>query len=108
MAQVQLLLQAGRLKVVPTLPLDEVLKRELLDFQMKVTVALGWGRRAVVSPHLGDMDTPRGVALLRQTVEDLQALYGVQAELLYRKVGHSPGAGSAGSRGCRGPVRSAP
>ena len=48
--------------------------------QGKVTVALGWGRRAVVSPHLGDMDTPRALALLRQTAEDLQALHGVLAE----------------------------
>ena len=66
--------------------LSFALKRPILALggQMKVTVALGWGRRAVVSPHLGDMDTPRGVALLRQTAEDLQALYGVQAEMLCR------------------------
>ena len=51
-----------------------------LGGQMKATIALGWQRRVVVSPHLGDMDTPRGLALLRQTAADLQSLYGVRAQ----------------------------
>jgi hydrogenase maturation protein HypF len=81
---------AGRLRPLRlgrgTAPLELALPRPLavpmLAFggQGKVTVALGWGRRAVVSPHLGDMETPRALALLRQTAEDLQALHGVRAE----------------------------
>jgi hydrogenase maturation protein HypF len=46
----------------------------------KATVALGWGDRAIVSPHLGDYGTPRGLALLARTVAELQSLYGVRAE----------------------------
>ena len=50
-----------------------------LGGHLKSTVALGWDRRAVISPHLGDMDAPRSLALLRQVAADLQALYGVRA-----------------------------
>lgn len=53
-----------------------------LGGQMKATIALGWENRAVVSPHLGDMDTPRGLALLQSVAADLQALYGVHAQRL--------------------------
>ena len=51
-----------------------------LGGQLKNTVALGWGRRAVISPHLGDMATPRGLRLLEQVAGALQRLYGVSAE----------------------------
>jgi hydrogenase maturation protein HypF len=47
---------------------------------MKNTVALAWRNRIVVSPHIGDMGTPRSLAVFEQTVEDLQSLYGVRAE----------------------------
>jgi len=47
--------------------------------QMKTTVALSWGRRAVVSPHIGDMDSPRSLEVLQQVLDDLQRLYGVRA-----------------------------
>jgi hydrogenase maturation protein HypF len=49
---------------------------------MKNTVALAWGDRVVVSPHIGDMGTPRSLAVFDQLVADLQALYGVRAEVL--------------------------
>lgn len=48
----------------------------------KVTIALGWGNRAVISQHLGDMDAPRSRQWLRETAWDLQQLYGVRAEVL--------------------------
>jgi hydrogenase maturation protein HypF len=47
---------------------------------MKNCVALAWGRRVVVSPHIGDLDAPRSLAVFGQVVADLQALYGVRAE----------------------------
>jgi hydrogenase maturation protein HypF len=53
-----------------------------LGGHLKNTVALGWGKRVVVSPHLGEMDTRRGVELLKSVAADLQALYGVHAEMV--------------------------
>jgi hydrogenase maturation protein HypF len=46
----------------------------------KNTVALAYGDRAIVSPHLGDQSTPRGRAIFAQTILDLQRLYGIRAE----------------------------
>lgn len=50
--------------------------------QMKDCIALSWDQRVVVSPHIGEMDNPRSLAVLEQVAEDLQALYGVAAERL--------------------------
>ncbi len=47
---------------------------------MKATVSLSWKNRAVVSPHIGEMDSPRSLAVFEQVLADLQTLYGVQAE----------------------------
>jgi hydrogenase maturation protein HypF len=47
---------------------------------MKNTVALAWGDRAVVSPHIGDLTSPRGREIFAQVAHDLQHLYGVRAE----------------------------
>ncbi|MDT8387129.1 MAG: carbamoyltransferase HypF [Thiogranum sp.] len=49
---------------------------------MKNTVCLAWQQRAVVSPHIGDMDAVRSLQVFEQVVADLQALYGVRAELI--------------------------
>jgi hydrogenase maturation protein HypF len=46
---------------------------------MKGTVALSWGRRVVVSPHIGEMDSPRSLDVFEQVASDLQGLYGVAA-----------------------------
>jgi len=46
---------------------------------MKNTVALAWGTRAVVSPHIGEMDSPRSLQTFTQCISDLQALYQVKA-----------------------------
>ena len=47
---------------------------------MKGTVALSWEDRVVVSPHIGEMDSPRSLAVFEQVAAELQSLYGVQAE----------------------------
>jgi hydrogenase maturation protein HypF len=75
-------LRLGRGNAPFEIELPFALPRPLLALggQLKNTVALGWGNRAVVSPHLGDMGTPRGLALLKQVAADLQSLYGVSAE----------------------------
>ena len=47
---------------------------------MKNTVTLAWDSRALLSPHIGDMDSARSLGVFEQVVEDLQRLYGVRAE----------------------------
>ena len=47
---------------------------------LKGCIALAWGNRVAVSPHIGDQSSPRGRAVFEQVVADLQALYGVRAE----------------------------
>ncbi len=56
---------------VPTLAVGAFLKN---------TVALAWDERAVISPHIGDLRSPRGRAVFTQIAEDLQRLYGVRAQ----------------------------
>jgi len=46
---------------------------------MKGTLALAWEERAVVSPHIGEMDSPRSLAVFERVAGDLQSLYGIQA-----------------------------
>ncbi|MBL0028404.1 MAG: carbamoyltransferase HypF [Rhodanobacteraceae bacterium] len=48
--------------------------------QIKNTIALGWDSRIVISPHIGELDTPRGRAVFEKTIADLQGLYGVRAQ----------------------------
>ncbi|MBU0688329.1 MAG: carbamoyltransferase HypF [Gammaproteobacteria bacterium] len=49
---------------------------------MKNTIALGWCTRAVLTPHIGDMDAPRSIAVFEQVIADMQQLYGVNAETI--------------------------
>ena len=49
---------------------------------LKVTVALAWGRRIVVSPHIGELDSPRSNDVFKQVINDLQKLYDVKAEVI--------------------------
>ena len=44
--------------------------------QMKGALALSWDNRVVVSPHIGEMDSPRSLAVFERVAADLQALYG--------------------------------
>jgi len=46
---------------------------------MKNTIALAWRDRLVVSPHIGEMDSPRSLRTFEQCVADLAALYQVEA-----------------------------
>ena len=47
---------------------------------IKGTIALSWDRRAVVSPHIGEMDSRRSLDVFKRVTEELQALYDVRAE----------------------------
>jgi hydrogenase maturation protein HypF len=75
-------IRLGRGNAPLEIELPLTLRRPLLALggHLKNTVALGWGNRAVVSPHLGDMDTVRGRNLLLEVAADLQSLYGVSAQ----------------------------
>ncbi|MBK5911113.1 carbamoyltransferase HypF [Rhodothalassium salexigens] len=53
-----------------------------LGGQMKATLAVGWGRRLVVGPHVGDLDSVAGLDRLTALAADLPALYGVTPERL--------------------------
>ena len=45
---------------------------------LKNCVALAWERRAVVSPHIGTLESPRALAVFERTIEDLQQMFVVQ------------------------------
>lgn len=63
-----------------------------LGSHMKNTLCLAWGTRAVVSPHIGELDTPRSLDTLARVAADLQRLYQVQASRLL--MDRHPGYGS--------------
>lgn len=48
--------------------------------QMKNTIALAWENRVVISPHIGDLGSPRSQRVFEQTISDLTRLYGVTVE----------------------------
>ncbi len=62
-----------------------------LGSHMKNTVCLAWGTRAVVSPHIGELDGARSLDTLAQVAADLQRLYQVTATRLV--VDRHPGFG---------------
>jgi hydrogenase maturation protein HypF len=47
---------------------------------LKTTIALGWDDRAVISPHIGDLSSPRGRQVFAHMIDDLQQLYGMRAQ----------------------------
>ncbi|MCW8830544.1 MAG: carbamoyltransferase HypF, partial [Gammaproteobacteria bacterium] len=49
---------------------------------MKNTITLAWKNRAVISPHIGEMDSARSLEIFENSIDDLQKLYGVTAELI--------------------------
>jgi len=62
------------------LPLSVSVPTLAVGAYLKNTVALAWGRRAVVSPHIGELSSPRARQILAQVASDLQRLYGVRVE----------------------------
>jgi hydrogenase maturation protein HypF len=44
---------------------------------MKGAIALGWNKRCVISPHIGELDNPRSVKIFEQVIADLQNLYHI-------------------------------
>ncbi len=75
-------LRLGRGNAPLELELSFTLSEPLLAVggHMKNSIALAWEGRIVVSPHIGDLDAPRALAVFEQVAADLQRLYGVQAQ----------------------------
>jgi len=74
----------GRGTAPAELQLPGTLDRPMLATggHMKNTVALAWRDRVVVSPHIGELDSPRSRDVFDQVIRDLQRLYGVRAECI--------------------------
>jgi len=49
---------------------------------MKVTVALGWDDRVIISPHIGDLDSPRSNDIFSKIINDIQELYDVDSQVI--------------------------
>jgi len=49
---------------------------------LKNNIALAWGDRIVVSPHIGDLGSPHSMQVFENTITDLQKLYQIRAERL--------------------------
>lgn len=49
---------------------------------MKNAIALGFHNRMVLSPHIGDLGTPRSMEIFAQVICDLQDLYGVAVKTI--------------------------
>lgn len=62
-----------------------------LGSHMKNTLCLAWGTRAIVLPHIGELDSVRSLDMLAQVAADLQRLYQVHATRLL--VDRHPGYG---------------
>ncbi len=78
------LFRAGRGIAPIELDLPGKLTQPLLAVggHMKNTIALGWEGRAVLSPHIGDLSTPRSIKVFEQVIEDMQQLYDVTPQAI--------------------------
>ncbi|WP_241893454.1 carbamoyltransferase HypF [Magnetofaba australis] len=77
-------LRLGRGCAPLELRLTQPVARPLLAVggQMKNALALAWGERLILSPHIGDPGTQRGMRTFETTAAQLQQLYGVRAEAI--------------------------
>ena len=64
-------------------PLEITLPRPLPEPLLAVgghtknSIALGWNQRVIISPHIGDLESPRSARIFDQVIRDLQNLYQV-------------------------------
>lgn len=77
-------LRLGRGLAPVELRLSRPLSQPLLALgaDLKNTIALGFEDRVIMSPHLGDLGTPRSERVFEQVIEDCCRLYGVRPERL--------------------------
>ena len=78
------MLRAGRGSAPLEFDLPFTLPQPLLAVggHMKNSIALAWNNRAVLSPHIGDLGTPRSLEIFEQVIADLQRLYGITVQAL--------------------------
>jgi hydrogenase maturation protein HypF len=69
-------------------PLERQLPRELAKpvlatgGHMKNTVALAWADRVVISPHIGDLDSPRSNDIFIKIINNIQIIYDVESHII--------------------------
>jgi hydrogenase maturation protein HypF len=63
-----------------TLPTEVPRPTLAVGAHLKNTVALAWGRRVVVSPHVGDLGSPRSAMIFERVIKDLREIYKVDIE----------------------------
>ncbi|SDK07664.1 carbamoyltransferase HypF [Aliiruegeria lutimaris] len=79
---VPLRLGRGNAPVELSLPFALEKNALALGAQMKATVTLAFGNRAVISPHIGEMEAARSLQVLEDVSRSLQSLYGAPAGVL--------------------------
>ncbi|MFO7593127.1 MAG: carbamoyltransferase HypF [Pseudomonadota bacterium] len=73
--------------------------------EMKNTVALAWENRLALSPHIGELQSPRGLQLFEQVIADQQQLYGIEATAVAHDA-HPNYNSSRWAKGCGLPAHS--
>jgi hydrogenase maturation protein HypF len=69
----------GKAPLELTLPINLPQPLLAVGAHLKNTIALAWQNRVVISPHIGDLDSPRSLDIFVQLSQDLQKLYHIQA-----------------------------
>jgi hydrogenase maturation protein HypF len=84
MAGAARLIRPGRGIAPLEVELTEKLPRAMLATggHMKNTIALAWDNRVVVSPHIGDLDSPRSNDIFINTIKYIQELYDVKTQVI--------------------------
>ncbi|MGZ8215846.1 carbamoyltransferase HypF [Methylomagnum sp.] len=72
----------GSAPIELTLPFELAEPMLAVGSDLKNTVALGFGQRVVISPHIGDLDTVLGGQVFEQVIGDLIRLYGAEPRRL--------------------------
>ncbi|MBF0620701.1 MAG: carbamoyltransferase HypF [Magnetococcales bacterium] len=77
-------IRLGRGIAPVVIPLPLTVPRPVLAVggQMKNALCLAWNNSAILSPHIGELDTLRGMQVFDQIAHDLQNLFGIHAEIL--------------------------
>jgi len=50
--------------------------------QMKNSIAIAWKNRIIISPHIGELDSPRSAEQFNKTIQSLQHHYNIKAEAI--------------------------